>query len=98
MSLNLLSEQLVLVVMLLATNMLSSQVGLPGMSTRVKLGTTGEYTVSWIGSADTTLPLVCRYRMVSASISFRIATAEVFVFVSVTLTPHQYTAHDGSLA
>ena len=47
---------------------------LPGISTRVRLGTLGEKTVSWIGSGATALPLPFKYRAVSASISSRIAS------------------------
>jgi len=47
---------------------------IPGISTSVRLGTSGEYTVSWIGSADTTFPCCCRYLLVSASISPMIAS------------------------
>ena len=46
----------------------------PGISTRVRLGTLGEKTVSWIGSGATALPLPFKYRAVSASISSRIAS------------------------
>ena len=51
--------------------------GLPGMSTSVRLGTLGEYTVSWMGSVDTDLAVFFRWRLVSASISSRIATASI---------------------
>ena len=48
----------------------------PGMSTSVRFGTIGEYTVSWMGSGATALPFPFRYRFVSASISSRIASAQ----------------------
>lgn len=62
-------------ILYLGTSTLGSACPSPGMSTSVRFGTLGEYTVSWIGSGATALPFPLRYRFVSASISSRIASA-----------------------
>ena len=69
--------------------LVSLLLSVPGISTNVRLGTSGEYTVSWIGSADTTFPCCCRYLLVSASISPMIASVDTPKFsqsVSTTNT------------